>query len=159
MTKKTERVTLSEAREQVRRVCVRLALLHFSFAKTLVNELGEEKGKELILKSIKEYGTRIGEGARKAALSQGKETSPRIIRKTCRCMGCMMAWKQWKSMEKSGKELMAALWERYGMNSEKERSGDITVWLIRQNIWLLIRIGNSCIQKLCLRGIRTVSSC
>ena len=76
MTKKTEMVTLSEAREQVRRVCVRLALLHLSFAKTLVNELGEEKGKELILKSIKEYGTRIGEGARKAALSQGKENKP-----------------------------------------------------------------------------------
>lgn len=76
MTKGTEMVALDEAKEQVRRVCVRLALLHLSFAKTLINELGEEKGRELILKSIKDYGKRIGEEVKNAAISQGLENKP-----------------------------------------------------------------------------------
>ena len=60
MTTEKKMVPLEEAEEQVRRVCTRLALLHLSFAKTLVEELGEEKGKHLILKAIKDYGIRIG---------------------------------------------------------------------------------------------------
>ena len=60
MTKK-EVVPLEEAREQVEIAVTRLALLHLSFAKTLVEELGEKKGKELTIKSILEYGQRIGE--------------------------------------------------------------------------------------------------
>ena len=34
--KKEEMVTLEDAKEQVRRVCTRLGLLHYAFAKTLV---------------------------------------------------------------------------------------------------------------------------
>ncbi len=61
MATRKETVALEEAKEQVRRVCVRLGLLHLSFAKTLVEELGEKKGKELVLKVIKDYGIGIGE--------------------------------------------------------------------------------------------------
>lgn len=76
MTRSDEMVTLDEAKEQVRRVCARLAILHLSFAKTLVEELGEEKGSELILKAIKNYGKRIGEEAKNGATSQGLENKP-----------------------------------------------------------------------------------
>lgn len=58
---KKEMVPLEEAREQVEIAITRLALMHLSFAKTLVEEFGEEKGKELTIKSIMEYGRRIGE--------------------------------------------------------------------------------------------------
>ena len=61
MTNSQETVALEEARGQVSKVCRRLGLLHLSFAKTLVEELGEKKGKQLVLKAIKDYGTRIGE--------------------------------------------------------------------------------------------------
>ena len=56
-----EVVPLKEVREQVEVAITRLALLHLSFAKTLVQELGERKGKELAVKSILEYGRRVGE--------------------------------------------------------------------------------------------------
>lgn len=76
MTIREETVALEEAIEQVRKVCVRLGLLHLSFAKTLVNELGEKKGKQLVMKAIKDYGTRIGEEAKKEASAQGFDNNP-----------------------------------------------------------------------------------
>ena len=76
MTAGNETVTLEEAKEQVRRVCVRLGLLHLSFAKTLINELGEEKGKELVLKAIKDYSVRIGEQVKANASAQGLDNNP-----------------------------------------------------------------------------------
>ncbi len=54
----------------------RLALLHLSFARTIVDELGEEEGKKLILKAIKNYGKRVGQAAREKVISQGLEPTP-----------------------------------------------------------------------------------
>ncbi len=76
MAKSKETVTLDEAREQVRRVSARLGLLYLSFARTLVDELGNKKGKELILKAIKDYGTRIGGKARAEVMAQGLDNTP-----------------------------------------------------------------------------------
>ncbi|MFC1869929.1 L-2-amino-thiazoline-4-carboxylic acid hydrolase [Chloroflexota bacterium] len=76
MTTKKKTVTLEEAREQVSKVCHRLALLHLSFARTLVEEMGEEKGKQLVLKAIKDYGRRIGEGVKAKATAQGLDNNP-----------------------------------------------------------------------------------
>jgi hypothetical protein len=59
-----ETVTLEHAKEQVRKVCVRLGLLHMSFARTIIDELGEQRGKELVLRAIMDYGVKIGERAR-----------------------------------------------------------------------------------------------
>lgn len=76
MNTRKETVALEEAKEQVRRVCTRLGLLHLSFAKTLVEELGEKKGKELILQAIKDYGTRIGEEVKANVTTQGLDNDP-----------------------------------------------------------------------------------
>jgi len=54
-------VSIEEATREVEIAITRLALLHLSFSKILVNELGESKGKEIIIKSILEYGKRVGE--------------------------------------------------------------------------------------------------
>ncbi|MCG3216385.1 MAG: L-2-amino-thiazoline-4-carboxylic acid hydrolase [Candidatus Heimdallarchaeota archaeon] len=54
-------VPLSEAIDQVEIAMIRLAFMHLSFSKTLVKELGEEKGKELIIRSIIEYGRMISD--------------------------------------------------------------------------------------------------
>jgi len=61
MNETEEAISLKEAASQVEIAITRVALLHLSFSKTLVEELGEKRGKELIVKSILEYGKRIGE--------------------------------------------------------------------------------------------------
>ncbi len=52
-------VPLSEAENEVKVVTQRLALLHLSYARTLVDEFGWEEGKRLILKSMKKYGVNV----------------------------------------------------------------------------------------------------
>ena len=45
-------VPLADAKKQVEIAITRLALMHLSFSKTLVEELGEKRGEEIIIKSI-----------------------------------------------------------------------------------------------------------
>jgi len=54
-------VPLEEAENEVKVATQRLALLHLSFARTLVDEFGWERGKQLVLNAIKEYSRRIAE--------------------------------------------------------------------------------------------------
>ena len=61
MNKREESVPLKEAVHEVEVAMTRVALLHLSFSRVLVDEFGEDKGKELIVRSILEYGKRIGE--------------------------------------------------------------------------------------------------
>jgi hypothetical protein len=56
-----EQVPAEEARGQVETAITRIALLHLAFSRTLVEDLGPEKGKELITKSILRYGRWIGD--------------------------------------------------------------------------------------------------
>ncbi len=65
MAEKDEVVPLKEAAREVETAMTRVALLHLSFSKTLIEEFGEEKGKEMIVKSVLEYGKRVGERAKR----------------------------------------------------------------------------------------------
>lgn len=56
-----EMVPLREAENEVKVVTWRLALLHLAYARTLVDEFGWEKGKQLVLNAIKEYGRRVAD--------------------------------------------------------------------------------------------------
>jgi hypothetical protein len=69
-------VPLTEAAEQVRKACERLALLHYAFAKTLVDELGDDKGRQMVMNAIKLYGVMVGEEVKGDARAQGLDTSP-----------------------------------------------------------------------------------
>ncbi len=118
MTAGKESVPLEEAKEQVRKVCVRLALLHLSFARTIVDELGEEKGRQLILKAIKEYGTRIGEEARVKANAQGLDDNPENIKSDLPLYGIHTGWEK---VEVGGEErrraygcVMGEVWNELG---------------------------------------------
>lgn len=73
--KKQSMVQLEDAKDQVRKVCARLALLHYAFAKTLFDELGGEKGKQLTMNAIKLYSRTIGENVRERIKSQGLPNS------------------------------------------------------------------------------------
>ena len=52
--KSEEMVPLSEAENEVKVVTQRLALLHLAYGRTLVDEFGWEKGKQLVMNAIKE---------------------------------------------------------------------------------------------------------
>ena len=69
-------IPLKEAEKEVEITSRRIALLHLSYAKTLIEELGEEKGRELIAKAIRDYGIRIGERTRKEVLEKGLKPTP-----------------------------------------------------------------------------------
>ncbi|MFW9904821.1 MAG: hypothetical protein ACFFFH_10850 [Candidatus Thorarchaeota archaeon] len=56
-----ESIPLEEAIKEVETAITRLALLHLSFSKILVEEFGTERGSELVIRSIMEYGRRINE--------------------------------------------------------------------------------------------------
>ena len=69
-------IPFEEARREVEIACRRIALLHLSYAKTIIEELGEERGRRLIAKAIKEYGIRIGERTRREVLEKGLPPTP-----------------------------------------------------------------------------------
>ncbi len=75
MTEKKEKemVSKEEASRQVLSMVNRLALLHYTFTKTLMAELGEKKGEEVIRKAIRLYGERVGKSVREKTLAKGLE--------------------------------------------------------------------------------------
>jgi len=52
-------VSMKDAVDQVKKAATRLGLLHLGFSKILVEEFGEEKAKELITKSMVQFGKLI----------------------------------------------------------------------------------------------------
>jgi nitrate reductase cytochrome c-type subunit len=73
MVEKEEKEMVSKevASRQVLSMVNRLALLHHAFTKTLIAELGEKKGKEVILKAIRLYGEKVGKSVREKTLAKG----------------------------------------------------------------------------------------
>jgi len=61
MSDSDKKVPLEEAMEQVRIVGTRLALMHLAYARVLVEEHGREKGKDVIIKAMMEYGKLVGQ--------------------------------------------------------------------------------------------------
>jgi hypothetical protein len=61
MNEKEKMVLLEEAKKEVGVAITRLALMHLSYSKTLIEELGDKRGEEIIIRSILEYGRRIAE--------------------------------------------------------------------------------------------------
>lgn len=69
-------ISLNEAKTEVGKAVRRLALLHLAFAETIVDEMGDEAGKALIVKAIRNYGMKIGGKARSEALAAGLPLTP-----------------------------------------------------------------------------------
>ena len=75
-TEAQDDVALQEAREALLAMARRVALLHMSYARALVDALGEERGKALIEKAIWAYGTHIGERTRARVVALGHAPTP-----------------------------------------------------------------------------------
>lgn len=71
MTEKKEMIEREEAFRQVKSMITRAALIHFAFAKILVDELGEKKGKALTKKASEYYGELVGKRAKENTLAKG----------------------------------------------------------------------------------------
>ncbi len=113
-----EMVPLEEAKEQVRRVCRRLGLLHLSFAKTLAEELGEETGRQLALKAIRDYATKIAEEVKRDVIARGLDTAPQNYKEDLPLYGMH---ERMEVVEVDGEPriraygcVMAKVWQEYG---------------------------------------------
>jgi len=69
-------VPFKEAEKEVAITSRRIGLLHLAYAETLVSQLGDEQGKKLILKAIKNYGEKIGKEMKEAVMDQGFQPIP-----------------------------------------------------------------------------------
>ena len=67
-----EMVPLGEAENEVKVVTQRLTLIHLAYARTLINEFGWKRGKQLVLNAMKEYGRRVAERTK-----QGHQSLPK----------------------------------------------------------------------------------
>jgi hypothetical protein len=76
MNNTEEKILKEEVLLQIQAALRRAALLYHSFAQTLLEEHGKEKGEELIRKAIDEYGAIIGGEARKKAQHKGLSLTP-----------------------------------------------------------------------------------
>ena len=66
--KDEEKVTLYNASKALESASRRIALIHLSYARTIIEELGHEKGSKIISEAIKDYGEKIGEITRDEVL-------------------------------------------------------------------------------------------
>src|SRR4030042_6991817 len=71
MAAKRKMFTQEEAARQVLSIVNRMALLHYAYAKTLLKELGEKKGKGVVAEAIKFYGEQVGKQVREKTQAKG----------------------------------------------------------------------------------------
>ncbi len=76
-----EMISRQEAEQAVRDMCRRIGLLHISYARTLVEALGEERGHDMIRRAIWAYGSTVGQWTRDKVAQQGLEPTMENIDK------------------------------------------------------------------------------
>jgi len=122
MTEAEKRIPLSEAVREVELVSRRLGLLHLAFARTLVDELGEAAGKDLVLRAIKYYGRLVGERAKEDVEKQGIPAIPENFSAgTARSLPRIGMHEKHAAVEVDGQKrsqvygcAMARVWREYG---------------------------------------------
>jgi len=90
---KKEMISKDEALSQLKSMITRTALIHYAFAKTIIDELGKEKGKELAKKAIRLYGEMVGKKVREKTLAKGLPILPENFQDDLPALG-------WASREK-----------------------------------------------------------
>jgi hypothetical protein len=76
MSVDTTAIPLERAEAEVALAVERVALLHLAYAEMLVDELGEARGRDLIVKAIRRYGKKIAAKARQGAFARGLPLEP-----------------------------------------------------------------------------------
>ena len=68
---KKEKIPKEQAIKEVLSIIRRTALIHYCYAKTLIEELGKEQGEEMVLKAIQTYGEEVGKKVKEETLAKG----------------------------------------------------------------------------------------
>ena len=71
MTDTEQEITVEECTAEIKLMARRTALLHYYFSEAILAELGEEKGRQLILKAITAYGAHCGRTVREGVEAMG----------------------------------------------------------------------------------------
>ena len=71
-----EMISMEEAKKEVELASRRVGLLHLAYAETLIEKFGEEKGKEIILAAIKNYGLKVGKKVKQEVEKLGEKAEP-----------------------------------------------------------------------------------
>lgn len=71
MSQEKGKISKEEAFQQVKSMITRAALIHWAFSRTLIQELGEKKGKALAKKAIELYGKEVGKRVKEKTLAKG----------------------------------------------------------------------------------------
>lgn len=69
-------IPFDEAKQNVKLMAKRVALLHIAYARTLIAELGKNQGTQLCSCAIKAYGKLVGNEVRKRVLELGLPLTP-----------------------------------------------------------------------------------
>lgn len=113
-------VPAEEARKAVQDMARRVGLLHIAFARTLVDELGEQRGRELVEEAIKTYGTRIGEQMRLTVESMGLQPTIENFNKGSDLspilFGSVEVVVEGEVRHRAPTCALAEVWEEYGEN-------------------------------------------
>jgi hypothetical protein len=75
MAESNDIVPLAQAKCEVELVCRRLGLLHLAFARVLTDELGDDEGRRLVIRSIEAYSRMIGEKKQQILAERGLEAT------------------------------------------------------------------------------------
>jgi hypothetical protein len=125
MNAKMEEVSADEARKAVRAMAQRVALLHMCYARTLVDELGDEAGEEIIKQAIWAYGTLVGERTRSKVEALGLQATTENFRQGSDLSPLGFDSRQvvidGESRSQSYGCAMAEIWQEYG----EEALGDL----------------------------------
>lgn len=118
VVKINRKVDLKDTKEQVEKATRRIALLHLSYAKTIIEELGPEKGERLILKAIKNYGKRVGSSVKEEVNKKGLENIPENYREDLPVYGMNERAEKTNVNGKKGHRsygcVLANLWQELG---------------------------------------------
>ena len=118
MPDKKEMITKDEAFQQVKSMITRAALIHYAFAKTLIDELGEKKGKALAKKAIELYGKEVGKRVKERTLARSLALTRENFQDDLPDLG----WAEREKVEVDGEKRsrvytchMARVWQELGV--------------------------------------------
>lgn len=139
-----EEIPLEEAKKEVELASRRIGLLHLAYAETLINELGEEEGKKVILESIKNYGSKVGEKVRDRVEAVGLEPDPKNFgngnSRNLPKFGMNEKAEEVEVDGEKGLECTVALWQKSGKDTAGKKLESFTVTWIQPNTWGITRI-------------------
>jgi hypothetical protein len=121
MSKDEDTIPVDEAVRQIGIMAERVAMLHYHYANTLVQELGEERGRAMAARAIAAYGQEVGERQRQRVVAAGFSAD-------CQNYGLLpdlplLAWSRDRMpvVERGGKEIhvcpLALYWIEKGQES------------------------------------------